>query len=514
MTVYLSKQSPVSGWLAAARQSGRLRMQALAVLAALLMGMPTESHAQQATQEETVSGADIVDKPDDPKSDKNLYEKPPADAGPFKFSDSVDVKLPCGEPEVIRTVNLTKLIEENSAQENFTPDWKVKEFGLAYFEFKVNVSTPCPAELIIVLAEGLTAENVAVLKGLPIDVPFPVVSDGSILNFYALSVDGVSYHTPGKSYGPQAYNTSGDQIFNTSNVFRDPTARKKTYKVNIVQLDVNKGLTTSVLAVILRPITTCAWTVDYSGDFTGYDYGDLAYYNNFRKKGNRFKGQGGVAIATGNAVDEKVLLMAEAGGLLPKGGGVYTEEEYQALSGTEVDIYADEDDEPEEPPSSYPAKSYSIHEFEDFASGRTDVLNKSEFETFGLVLAGRKINNKMDPMTAFLQSAGGVTIELASRAKLNEFLSKPGEKEFPMPLSRVRMSIPEGIFTWEAGGSDPAPYLALVPGEAAYGLRGSLEGIELKSEKRLLNNYYANISVDAKFVAAEGALGCDLGFWR
>ena len=156
--------------------------------------------------------------------------------------------------------------------------------------------------------------------------------------------------------------------------------------------------------MILRRPGTCLMHVTYWGDLGG-DFGDLAYYNNFLKEGSRFKEQGGVAVATGSAVDEQVLLLAEGAGLVGAGGPVYSDAEYQAMQGAEVDPFAPggQGPMPTPPPSDRPPRSYGTHEFEDFVSGINEVP-ANELETFGLSMAGRKPSDRIDPMAAFLRT--------------------------------------------------------------------------------------------------------------
>ena len=277
------------------------------------------------------------------------------------------------------------------------------------------------------------------------------------------------------------------------------------------------------LVVILRRPTSCLMQVTYEGDLNGTDFGDLAYYNNFLKEGGRFREQGGVAIATGSGADEDALQMTNSA---IGGGQVYSKAEYQAMTGQGVDVFADDPNDPnapwyKDPPAPTKDLSYTMHAFEDFASGRGEV-DKPELETFGLSMAGRKVNDRIDKMAAFLQNAGSVTIQVASRAKLNEFFSNiyDEDKQATMRISRVEMTTKDRFddgtparFSWKEGEGDPdaAPVLIVYLEPGNLGFFGSLTGTLMSDNYRLPSGNYAQIDVTAVFIAAEGAFGCDLG---
>jgi hypothetical protein len=155
-----------------------------------------------------------------------------------------------------------------------------------------------------------------------------------------------------------------------------------------------------------------------------------------------------------------------------------------------------------------------MHAFEDFATGRGEV-DKPELETFGLSMAGRKPNDRINPMEAFLRSAGSVSIQAASRGKIDELIGKAEGGNFYIPLSRVTMMTKERFddgtparFSWKEGDGDPAPFIEIAGGDVFLGeLTASLlsENYRLPNRKKR-----AQIKVTAKFIAAEGAFGCDI----
>ena len=277
------------------------------------------------------------------------------------------------------------------------------------------------------------------------------------------------------------------------------------------------------LVVILRRPTSCLMQVTYEGDLNGTDFGDLAYYNNFLKEGGRFREQGGVAIATGSGADEDALQMTNSA---IGGGQVYSKAEYQAMTGQGVDVFADDPNDPnapwyKDPPAPTKDLSYTMHAFEDFATGRGEV-DKPELETFGLSMAGRKPNDRINPMEAFLRSAGSVSIQAASRGKLNELIGKVEGGNFYIPLSRVTMMTKERFddgtparFSWKEGDLDENGDIVSVP---IVEIAGGGVFLGEFTANLVAENYHlpnrkkpARIEVNAKFIAAQGAFGCDLG---
>jgi hypothetical protein len=184
------------------------------------------------------------------------------------------------------------------------------------------------------------------------------------------------------------------------------------------------------------------------------------------------------------------------------------------MQGAEVDPFAPggQGPMPTPPPSNRPPRSYGQHEFEDFASGVNEVP-RSGLETFGLSMAGRKINKRVGPNESFMAAVGGVVIEAASRAQLHELGGGS------ISLSRVRMSTKDRFddgtplwFSWNQGDPGEMPYISRQSRTTAP-FSGTLFA-HLKSEKRLPDGNYAYIDVTARFIAAEGALGCDFGRFR
>ena len=80
-----------------------------------------------------------------------------------------------------------------------------------------------------------------------------------------------------------------------------------------------------------------------------------------------------------------------------------------------------------------------------------------------------------------------------------------------MSLSRVTLTTKERFkdgtparFTWKSGDDGPAPSLGFSPGPA---LSGQITGTLTSDNYVLPSGRYAKIEFDARFIAAEGALG-------
>jgi hypothetical protein len=587
MAVYLHQRFSRSRWFRSARRCGWLPRLVLPVLAILLVELPVQcwaeaDAAQAEATEKPVTGAGIVDEyfpgepeskdvapddskidPDDSKIDdenakfdnvdENLNKIPPAKQPPAFFG-KFKVTLPEGETEIIHAEEMLPFLkgmylEKQGKDFAVQIPWTSTTYSMApgsaksaagYFvnavtmKFDVEVvnESSGPMEVIMLVASGMAAKggkkNKEALNCCDDLYKKKTTSGGWISQDYALGVDGVFYHTRDSA-------TSDGEYYRGENIFRDIVLTGDSYKVTVARFyhlaeHLFEDDEFAELVVILRKPTTCLMQVTYEGDLEGADFGDLAYYNNFLKEGSRFAKQGGVAIATGSGADEEGLLMIESA---IGGGQVYSKAEYQAMTGKEVDVFADDPNDPNSPYSADPPAptkdlSYTMHAFEDFATGRGEV-DKSELETFGLSMAGRKPNDRINPMEAFLQSAGSAAIEVASRAKLDKFFYQESDedknekskekKPIYMVLSRVTMRVKErfddgtaALFTWKAGeDAGPAPKLEVYNDPGILGFSGRLTGTLTAKNYRLPNGKKAQIKVTAKFIAAEGAFGCDLG---
>lgn len=275
------------------------------------------------------------------------------------------------------------------------------------------------------------------------------------------------------------------------------------------------------LVVTVRALPDmCIMKVEYSGDFEGVDYGDIAFYNDFLKEGNPYKDQGGVARASGSAADPSAQATLD---VLLEMTGVYnsepemnfTEEE---VSGVVFDPFSPESLAGEQPPPAEVTESEQraqIQAFKKWVGGADELPPGGELETFGLTLVGRKRNTGV----ANLVNAAVLEVGFRGEGTIGSLFSEGKyKKQGKRYISRLDFS-PGGLhgqgsgapwFRWREGEIGSVEYMFNETPEDGEGrLEGKIKAELISSNHRQPDGRYSRITLKAKFSAEETQLGCE-----
>jgi hypothetical protein len=281
------------------------------------------------------------------------------------------------------------------------------------------------------------------------------------------------------------------------------------------------GSINPALFVTLREVPLACWMqVEYWGDFQGSDSGDLAYYNDFLDPDNRYAEQGGVGRATGNAVDPTaqatLSYLMEMTGAYSGGHGAIFPEEEAAGTGTAFDPFSD---------TTFPELEEVVNrqKMEDFYNWLGEKTEGEELETWGITMAGTSVNQVTESMTneelADIRMKGlgqmitASVLEAASSSPTVKAIFDPATGRATgasIPLSRLdfKPMVMAGTFRW-ADGKPGFGKLKVTPLSAGV-LGGEIYGTLYSHEVRRDDGSDSEISIHARFIAAEGAFGCHM----
>lgn len=428
----------------------------------------------------------------------------------FMTLSAMDVELPAGQTQIVKTFSLPVPNEYvRSLMEEGMP--------LTY-ETVVNVSR-------------------ADSNGLPMDVtiqtewgefrdsPFPMDVDGEKV---WLEDDDERY-----------LNVFHDYLMDDSNTYSvGLRVNNPKYKsINYRPFDEESRIT-----VTLRQRSgKCVANVGAKGDVSGVpldvvDFGDLAYYNDFLKPGNRYAEQGGVYRATGSAADPTAQKVLKA--LIPYGATgdsttlpamVFTEEEGSVIEpGGVYDPFCEDGTDTscvtDPPPAADPSDQYesTMDEFYGWIGGKDEVANLSDLETFGLTLATRKIANtpdqKVNQAMGIAQFVSAMTVEAATTEQQLNFDPETEAFTGRLPLSRLEFTAPGGArFVWkkddpgaDSFGENKGFALMELTQNSGGMIAGWIWGVLYSHTARRPDGSDSSVEIYVFFAAAEGAFNCDL----